>query len=271
MNSYVFLLCPPLSGSTVLWNLISTSNAVSSLPREGQFLPEVKEVMRQDPWNPDVKLPWKKIKEVWDGYWDQDKPLLVEKSPPHIIRASEIAEYFNPVYFLLMVRNPYAHCESFIRRHRNVKEAVEFTVRCLRQQAENADKLNNTLVFTYEELAGNPEIISRKIQSFIPQIGVLKHRQSFKVHSFDGAIERGIVDDLNKKKISNLSVNDLEQINKVLKRNSDVMDYWGYKYYEPSLQHAFTFLRTRSGAFLATTSSRGRGGAARLFRRLTRR
>ena len=269
MKSYIFLLCPPYSGSTVLWKLLSTSNAVSSLPSEGQFIPEVKEVMRQDPWNSDVKLPWKKIKEVWDRYWDQDKPLLLEKSPPHIIRTSEIVEHFSPIYFLLMIRNPYAHCEGLIRRNRNAKKAAEFTVRCMRQQAENADTLNNTLCFTYEELVKNPEFISRKIRSFLPEIGELKHTQKFKVHSIDGVLERELTN-LNNKKINNLSVNDLKQINKVLKENADIMDYWGYEYYEPSLHHVFGFLRRRCSIFLSTRLSKGRWFAARLIRRLTR-
>ena len=242
MNSYVFILCPPYSGSTILWKLVSTSNAVSALPREGQFLPEVKEVMRRKPWNPAVKLPWKKIKAVWDSYWNRDKPLLVEKSPPHLIRTSEILEHFSPVYFLIMVRNPYAHCESLIRRNNwNAEKAAEFAVRCMKHQAENVDTLDNSLYFTYEELARNPEDICRRIQSLIPQIGELRHDQRFRVKAMDGVMEKGIVD-LNKKKINNLSYSDLKQINKILMRNPDVMGYWGYEYYGPS--HIGTALRT---------------------------
>ncbi|MEM8781065.1 MAG: sulfotransferase [Cyanobacteria bacterium P01_G01_bin.49] len=270
MNTYIFILCPPYSGSTLLLRLVSTSNAVSSLPWEGQFLPEVKKVMRQDPWNSDLKLPWQNIKEIWDRYWDQDKPLLVEKSPPHIIRTNEIVEHFNPVYFLLMVRNPYAHCEGLIRRNNwSAKEAAEFTLRCLKQQAENAEKLKNTLCFTYEELVENPELISEKIQSFLPQIGFLKYDQSFKVHSIDGALERGFVN-LNQKKIDNLSINDLILINKVLKKNPDVMNYWGYQYYEPSLNHALAFFKTKRSSLLPMTLSKGKQVITKAIKTLKR-
>ena len=258
MSSYIFILCPPYSGSTVLWKLVSTSSSVSSLPSEGQFLPEVKEIMRLALWNADVKLPWGKIKEVWDGYWNQSKPLLVEKSPPNMIRTRDIVEYFSPVYFLIMIRNPYAHCEGLIRRNRwNAKKAVDFTVRCMRQQAENSQKLSNSLCFTYEELVERPEVISHKIRSFIPQIGVLNHAQKFQVHSIDGHIEKGIVD-LNRKKIDNLSLNELKQINDVLKRNADIMEYWGYKYFEPSFNHTFTYLRARSSFLLGSFVRAGR-------------
>jgi len=209
--------------------------------------------MRRDPWNSDVKLPWKTIKEVWDRYWDQDKPLLIEKSPPHIIRTTEIMEHFNPVYFLLMVRNPYAHCEGLIRRNKwDAKKAAEFSVWCLRHQANNANNLKNVLRLTYEELTGNPASIAQRIQSFIPQIGELKHTQKFSVHSIEGVAEREI-SDFNKKNIRNLAINDLKQINAVLKKNSDIMEYWGYEYYEPTFRHTLEFIKTRSSLWLSTT------------------
>jgi hypothetical protein len=234
MSSYVFILCPPYAGSTVLWRLMSSSTAVSSLPGEGQFLPEVKEVMRQSPWNPDVVLPWSRIKEVWDGYWDQSRPLLVEKSPPNLVRADDIVKYFHPVHFLIMVRNPYAHCEGLIRRnHWSPAEAAEFSMRCMRQQAKNGAELPHTLCFTYEELVANPRGISEKIQLFLPQTGALEHTGKFSVHSVDGVVEREIVD-LNAKKIGNLSANDIVAINEVLEKNLDVMAYWGYECIEAS-------------------------------------
>ncbi|MGC9385043.1 MAG: hypothetical protein ACP5D6_10625 [Kosmotogaceae bacterium] len=270
MNSYVFILCPPYCGSTLLWKLVLTSTVVSALPSEGQFLPEVKEIMRQDPWNVNVKLPWVKIKEVWDGYWDHNKLLLLEKSPPNLIRAKEIEQHFNPVYFLLMVRNPYAHCEGLIRHNKqNAKEAAEFTVRCLKQQAENAVNLKEALCFTYENLVGDPGSISRKIKSFIPEIGELKYDDKFRVHSIDGIVEREITD-LNQKKIYNLSNNDLKQINGILIHHPDIMDYWGYKYYEPSLRHALSHFKTRSGLAVTTIPHKANRFIARVTERLTK-
>jgi hypothetical protein len=57
MSSYLFVLCPPYSGSTLLWKLLSTSANVSSLPQEAQFLPELKDIMRDSPWKADRALP----------------------------------------------------------------------------------------------------------------------------------------------------------------------------------------------------------------------
>ncbi|MCI5144565.1 MAG: hypothetical protein D3923_03340 [Candidatus Electrothrix sp. AR3] len=259
MNSYIFILCPPFSGSTVLWRLVGTSDSVSSHPQEGQVLPGVKGIMCLFSWNssvvtlPDEKLPWPKIKEIWESYWDQTKPLLLEKSPENICRTSEIVEHFNPVYFLLMIRNPYAHCQGLLRRsnlNMDAKKAAEFTVYCMRQQAENAKKLNNIVSFTYEELTEDPGTVSKKIQSLISNIGVLKDKQPFKGNSIKGIKARPLVN-LNKQKIELLSVSDLKKINQVLKRHVDIMNYWGYEYYEPFLpRHIIMFYIRRCNVLL---------------------
>ena len=268
MNSYIFILCPPFSGSTLLWKLVSTSPAVSSLPKEGQFLPEVREIMRHEPWNPETRYPWERIKAVWEQYWDRDKPLLVEKSPPHIIRTNAIIEHFDPIYFIVMVRNPYAHTEGLMRRSNwGAQRAAEFSVRCLRQQAENAEKLDRTLTLTYEELVSDPAAVSSRIQTFIPEIGDLKHDRSFKLKSIDGDIERKIVN-INQKKINNLSMGNLKQINKVFRDNIDVLQYWGYEYFEPSLRHAYSFLGARGSLVLSSVVSDTKRLTQRLARRI---
>lgn len=252
----------------MLWKLVGTSNAVSSLPTEGQFLPELEPVMRQDPWNAEVSMPWPRIKQVWDTYWDQEKPLLLEKSPTNILRTDEISAHFSPAYFLLMVRNPYAHCEGLIRRNQwNAKQAAEFTVRCMRQQAKNKDSLKNTFCFTYEQLTAETEMISRKIESFIPKLGKLQSEQSFKVHSIDGSVKRKIVD-LNEKKIFSLSMTELKQINEVLCANTDAMNYWGYELYQPSLAHRLSRLKANSVQKQLVALFNVRQSTTRLLKRL---
>ena len=137
-HAYIFILCPPYAGSTVLWQLISTAQNVSPLPDEGEVLPEIKDIMRAKPWDSECSLPWKTIKDVWEQYWDHTKPFFIEKSPPNLIRTQAILKHFDPAYFIIMVRNPYAHCEGLMRRNGDTaKHAAEFSAYCLRKQAEN--------------------------------------------------------------------------------------------------------------------------------------
>jgi hypothetical protein len=252
-NAYIFVLCPPYSGSTILWKLVATSEAVSSFPKEGQYLPETVELMGHRPWKPDTKMPWDQIIPIWETYWDMDKPLLIEKSPPNLVRTDEILQHFDPVYFLIMVRNPYALCEGLIRRNkRSPERAARFAVRQLQWQADNAEKLENAICFTYEDLTEKPQEVAAKIEAFIPQIGSLDYAQKFKVHSIDGMVNREIVN-LNQKKIDNLSPKNLATINKVFEENLDALEYWGYGLYHPPKNHWLTFFSTRVRVFIPVT------------------
>jgi len=256
MNAYIFILCPPYSGSTVLWNLVSTSEAVSSLPKEGQYLPETIEMMGIHPWNRETKFPWTKIKPIWESYWDMDKPLLIEKSPPNLVRTAEIIEHFSPVFFLIMVRNPYALCEGFMRRTgKNPRMAAKKTINLLKRQTENARMLENAIHFTYEELTDNPREIAEKIEAFIPQLGSLDYQGKFKVHSIDGMVTREIVN-FNQKKINNIAPRNFDEFNKIFKKNLDVLDYWGYELFQPSKNHLITYLITRVRVFIPTLKMR---------------
>jgi hypothetical protein len=228
MTSYVFILCPPYCGSTLLWRLIGTSDAVSCLPEEGQFLPEVRELMRRDPWNDDVELPWERIKTAWHRYWDAGKPLLIEKSPPNLLRAHSIAEHFDPVAFVVMVRDPYAHCEGLMRRNKwEARRAAEFSLRCLERQKANAETLTAILRFTYEELVSDPRRICADLATFLPDLGALDYRRTFTLQAFDGEVERPL-ENLNERKVSRLSPADLGQITSVLAARPDLLSFWGY-------------------------------------------
>lgn len=228
MSSYLFVLCPPYSGSTLLWKLLSTSQNVSALPLEGQFLPEIKNLMRDKPWNPDKVLPWPEIKAVWESYWDMDKPILVEKSPPNLIRTSDILAHFHPVKFIVMVRNPYAHSEGLMRRNNfTVKRAANFSMMCLRAQLNNVRELENTLVLTYESLVQNPAQACQQLASFIPELADMDHAASFEVHSIDGTVNRPITD-LNTKKIAALPADTLAEMNDIFMHHRDTFAAWGY-------------------------------------------
>lgn len=229
MPSYLFVLCPPYSGSTVLWKLISTSNNVSALPSEGQFLPELQDVMRSAPWKTENPLPWPHIKQVWDSYWDDKKPVWLEKSPPNLIRTGEILEYFQPVKFVIMVRNPYAQAEGLIRRNNwQATRAANFSLRCLSAQLDNRRTLEDATVLTYESLVADPGRASQQISSFVPELGDLDVTASFEVDSIDGTLNRPITD-LNAKKIAALTPDTIAALNEVYLPQRETLEAWDYE------------------------------------------
>lgn len=228
MSSYLFVLCPPYSGSTLLWKLLSTSANVSALPDEGQFLPELRDIMRDKPWDAEHRLPWPEIKTVWDSYWDRDKAVLLEKSPPNIIRTRDILSHFQPVKFVIMVRNPYAQAEGLMRRNEwPARRAANFALMCLRSQLENSRHLDNAQVLTYESLVQDPIGTCDNLSAFMPELSDMDASASFEVHSIDGTLTRPITD-LNARKIATLSTDTIASLNEVFQQHLETIDAWGY-------------------------------------------
>ena len=231
---YLFILCPNFSGSTLLTKILETSPNVSvNNPRgskEGQKIPEVKNMMfkKTDRWDPENKFDWNYIKKIWHKYWDETKSLLVEKSPADIVRANEIDKYFYPVKYLTMVRNPYAHIESLMRREkRSIENATEFSLKCLEFQRNNIENLNNkNLFFSYENLTNNPDSIKDKILEFIPELTNINVKNKFSDHTKRN--DNQTIRNLNADKINKLSREQLDRINKTLLTRKDLLDYFGY-------------------------------------------
>jgi hypothetical protein len=233
-HKFLFILSPPFCGSTLLNQLISTSAQVSVNneidTREGQTLPGVRAVMfdHERRWDEDLDFDWHWIKRIWLKYWDPAKPVLLEKSPPNILRAASIQQSFSPSYFIVFYRNPYAHVESLMRRRgSDVKEAARFAIKCLRHQKKNMETLENKLAISYEELTDRPQAAVDAFQEFLPELNDLSIDQDFTAHNFKSKPMK--ITNLNLEKIANLSDAELAVINSVFKEEEPLLRYFGYE------------------------------------------
>jgi hypothetical protein len=235
-HKFLFVLCPPYAGSTLLDELLSTSSAVSCNHerghREGQKLPEARPLMwdmgRAARWDESRRLDWPAIRRVWMRYWDLSKPLLLEKSPPNLIRAADIEAHFEPAFFVCMVRDPYAQCESLMRRAGfGPRAAAEFAVRCLEHQRRNVLGLRHALMIRYEDLGERPGETCDRLVAFLPELGALDHRRRFLAHNESGT--RMPISNLNAGKIARLGATDVEVIGDVLRGRLETLSYFGYR------------------------------------------
>ena len=232
-HKYLFILSPPFCGSTLLNQLISTSENVSCNnnigTREGQTLPEVRGIMfEKNRWEKNANLPWEQIKRVWHKYWDLSKVILLDKSIPNIMRVKEIKSVFSPISFICMVRNPYAQCEGIMRRNgKSAEFAAKFAIDCLRYQKENIENEKNLLFFSYEELCENKDNVVKNIISFIPELADIKSEQKFKAHNFKTTGEMKITN-LNPEKIAKITKEQLNTINKYFKQEEELLNYFNY-------------------------------------------
>lgn len=227
-NTYLFILSPPFSGSTMLYQILSTSPYVTKFSSEGQFIGPIKSIMRERPWDENKKMPWEKIKKAWHKKWDLRKPFLAEKSPPNLLRAKVIEEQFQPSYFIILMRNPYAFCEGFTRRKgESYEEAAKFWIKCALFQKKNINELSSHLFISYEELVEYPNDVKQNILAYLPGLYDISVDQPFKAKTIEGTISTNIKN-YNEKKIRKLPKNAIQTINQTLLSYKDLVNDFNY-------------------------------------------
>ncbi len=241
-HRFLFILSPPYCGSTLLSRILGTSKRVSVNnevgTREGQTLPCVRDVMFVDRrWDESYIIDWDFVKQAWLKHWDLQKPVLLDKSPPNILRAGEIEQVFRPASFFVLVRNPYAHCESLIRRNRDLPEqAAGFAIRCLNWQRRNMHQLANVRLVKYESLTENPQKFAANATEFVTDLGHLTTDGVFEVHNYQD--QHLQITNLNHQNISRLKPREIERINSVFSRHIELLDWFAYRLLENDWQTA---------------------------------
>lgn len=220
---YIFVLCPPFQGSSIILNLLSSSPNTSTLlgvngtwAGESQWLYKYNgdDKYLENRNNPEYKLDMKVINNIFDKYYDNNKYIYVEKSPSLVLRAKDIQDYFSKlgdVYFIISIRNPYS-------TNIDINKWVLYA-KC---QKNNIKNLENIIVTNYEELCLNTEKVIKRILDKIP---LLENLSSID-NNYYNSNERFL-------KIHTDKVNRIinkKSKNKILKNNLDLLKFFGYKY-----------------------------------------
>jgi len=227
MKKYIFVLCPPQQGSTIIVNLLSSSKKVSSLMNvqqhgESQWLYKNHGDTNYEDnrWDPNYELDMDVVKNVFDIYFDNEKTFFVEKSPPMICRAEKFQEYFSKigeVYFIISIRNPYSL---------NYADKVDDWVKYAEYQKKNIETLKNTIVTSYEEICLHLDNFILKIQEKIPELDDIKNWDNNLAKN--PTFERSKMIHDNK---VNRCINK-EEKTQVLKNNIELLHYFGYEIIE---------------------------------------
>lgn len=233
---HLFLLSPPLSGSTVVQQLIATSPATTCFGFEGQWLPEAAPLLGvEQRWDPALAIDWPRVRDAFESYWSPLRAIRFEKSPPHLVRARQIEAAFPNSHFLVSIRDPYAQVEGLLRRgwHPSATSAAEFWVKTAQAQVENLAQLQRTLFFTYEELTDRTGEVVRRLIEFLPQLGAIDSGARFSAHNITGGELRGL-QNLNATKLKNLTAAQIGEVTRVLAPHSALLERFGYRLLEAS-------------------------------------
>ena len=217
-RKFIFILCPPFQGSTIIVNLLDSSKQTSSFINtkawagESITLLKNKKKMRKKAWNTSNKFDFSLIKQKMNKYLDQNKKIFVEKSPPFINQAQLIQKYFSrygKVYFIISIRNPYS-----------AKNNPTDWVKYARYQKYNIETLNNTYVTSYEKLCSNLPRVIYDLKKKFPELYDIKSLSQ--KHKKNERYQQIHSDKVNR-------VTNKSEKTKVLLNHIKLMDYFGYK------------------------------------------
>jgi len=249
-KKWLFVIGCYNSGTTLLSDILAGHPAISALPVEGVVLTdslprpekfgwnrmwsECVEQVRMLPGDGMEKVA-NRIKRQWSFSFDEAE-VLFEKSIANAARVPFLDAYFQPAYFVVIVRNGYAVAEGLRRRGRPGKYGhKEFGDKypiemCARQWAVSDEivsadtaRAQHVLQLTYEDFCARPGEQLRAITDFL-QIEPLPHDtadRSWEIHGNTSKIRN-----MNAQGIAKLSADDVERIRSVA---GEVLDKYDYK------------------------------------------
>lgn len=242
---FLFVITPPYSGSTALAQILNSSQGTALLhPRaEGQWL--IPGLCQSDRWNPEKRVNWKSVRAVWlqrvqlINELVSNISLIVEKSPPNMVRVDKLTEIFPNHSLAAFNRDPYASCSSILfRNHDPMNKREEERIQIISEIAETwlvrsgwVKKLieeRQVTNFTYEQFCSDPANCVFKIAEEISVLKTVDVSIPIKVKDYE---MQGITN-MNAEQVSKLSQIEKDTITRVVTKDLDLVSFFGYEILE---------------------------------------
>lgn len=239
---FLFIVTPPMSGSTAMAEVLNSSARTTLLQErgEGQWL--VPGLCADDRWNSSMFVDFESVKAVWLSTYAQMQaaaPLLevvIEKSPPNMVRIEQLAAQFRSVSFLANNRDPYANCASILYRNYaadqlSAADRSQVLTRLTHEWVLRSEKISELVLklhiplLTYEKFCESPKSI---LQVLALPGGVAESIDTSAVVKVKDYPLQGIVNQ-NERQLALLSSSELATISKGLQAHSKLLEFFGYQ------------------------------------------
>lgn len=245
-HKWCFIVGCNNSGTSLLHKILENSNAVSTLPYEGQMYTRVLMRARK-----------RGFARVWTEYeeelalsasdhtknvarllhdWLRDLPapvreIVVEKTPANVLRMTWLQKVFPGSCFIGVVRNGYAVSEGIRRKgKKDIARAARHWNRVNSIMAEQSEDINDFLWMRYEELTENTDHEMDRLAGFLgldPKTLKRPARGNFNFKTIAGEGTTAIRN-FNAESLAALSPNDISEIRA---NASEMLRYFGYEPY----------------------------------------
>ncbi|MBN1522736.1 MAG: sulfotransferase [Candidatus Aureabacteria bacterium] len=246
-EKWIFIVGCYNSGTTLLQRILGRHPDISILPREGvvltSHLPRPEDYGWTRMW---IKcrdriafIPEKdeeraeRIIADWSPFYDGKKKIFLEKSITNLLRMEWIDMNFKNVYFIGIIRNPYAVAEGIRRKavpsgpaRKEISGIYPIDLPAMQWREANnilrdsAEKVKNFHFCRYEDLVKDPVGILKKIFRFLQ---VSCPSMDFKNGLLTFEEKKEYLQNMNPKSIERLSSKDINTINDVI--GSDIKGF----------------------------------------------
>ena len=109
-----------------------------------------------------------KLFSEWSKHWDLSKTILLEKSPPNLLKTRFLQAIFPNSYFVVVIRDPVAvslATQKWIQIQPRI--LLYHWLHCHKIFFTDKNYLDNCLLFRYENFVREPEFHLKRIYDFI--------------------------------------------------------------------------------------------------------
>lgn len=226
---FYFVFAPNNSGTTICCQYLAAQTD-SYLPpfgnNEGQMIPEVRDEMRDRPWEIDKEMNWPRIRSSWSSLaQSRGKTSFVEGSPPNLVRIKNIRKHFDPdAVYMCMISSPFLHVASSVYNYKtptnvNLKNLSKSWLRKASLIQNALDEYSDIKFLNYEQFCTNPIEINRLLN--------VEFKENFKIR---GKRNTSISDirDASARTISFLTAHEIDEISDALEGSQNLLEYFGY-------------------------------------------
>jgi hypothetical protein len=115
---------------------------------------------------------------AWSPYWHTERPVLVEKSPPNVIKTRLLAALFPDAYFVIVMRHPVVAALATskwvrwwirLRHPLRLRRLIAHWLRSYELFLDDAEHLRpeRVMLVRYEDLVQRPDALLARVFSFL--------------------------------------------------------------------------------------------------------
>ena len=245
-HHFVFVGGLHRSGTTLLARAIAKHDEISgfrkteALANEGQFLQSVYPIAREfggtgrfgfdershmtedSPLATDANRD--KLVSEWGRYWNLQQPVLVEKSPPNLLKLRFLQALFEDANFVVIMRHPIAVSYATQKwSETSLESLLEHWLVCHDIFLEDAPHIERLALVRYEDLVADPAGVVGRVQE---RLGLAPSGAAFKARS-------GINDEYFKRWSARLRPRQRRQHMELARQYEERANRFGYSLVQP--------------------------------------